>query len=539
MTSDPNQPRVPRPVPGCDLRSLPLTPSQAFVLSRIDGTLSTQDLSSMTGLPDEEIDRTLDRLAELGAVTWEGMAERPPVSQASRHQSEVVSRAREGMQRPVVETYSQPPPSESGQSMALYDPAELDEECDVPPDKRRRILDAFYQLDDLTYYELLGVATDATKKEIKDAYYRLAAEYHPDRYFRKNLGSFKQKMELVFARVTTACDTLTRKQTRDEYDAYLDTRQSTRRIERVLHDDAPAREEAPRAEPSGPASKRERDGSGARTSSERIRAAAWAAPPPPKGMTNPDAGRPPQPAVRRSSAAIKTKESVRARREAFAARISGGRVSRMPPARASQPAEVSSSLPPEQAGEALRRHVQERKEAVRRAQVKKYADTAQEALERGDAAAAANAYRLALQVMPDDPALQQAHEDAQQKATTMLSGSYLEQARYEERAERWKQAARSYSRAAEGMPDDALVQAKTAETMLRGNLDLRKASEYAKRATGLDPKNPSFHVILGKIYLAAGLALNARREFELAAELAPSDATIARLLESVRKGARS
>ena len=64
--TDPNQPRVPRQVPGCDLRSLPLTPSEAYVLSRIDGTLSTQDLSTMTGLPADEVDKTLDRLADLG-----------------------------------------------------------------------------------------------------------------------------------------------------------------------------------------------------------------------------------------------------------------------------------------------------------------------------------------------------------------------------------------------------------------------------------------------------------------------------------------
>ena len=51
----------------------------------------------------------------------------------------------------------------------------------------------------------------ADKKAIKDAYYVLAAEYHPDRYFRKRLGTFKSKMEAVFNRLTVAHDTLTRK----------------------------------------------------------------------------------------------------------------------------------------------------------------------------------------------------------------------------------------------------------------------------------------------------------------------------------------
>jgi tetratricopeptide (TPR) repeat protein len=44
---------------------------------------------------------------------------------------------------------------------------------------------------------------------------------HPDRYFGKRLGSFKQKMEQVFARVTVAYDTLSKNKTRAEYDARL------------------------------------------------------------------------------------------------------------------------------------------------------------------------------------------------------------------------------------------------------------------------------------------------------------------------------
>jgi curved DNA-binding protein CbpA len=541
LTKDLEQLRVPRQVPGCDLRSLPLTPSEAYVLSRIDGMLSSRDLSSLTGLDPTDVDRTLDRLAELGAVTWDGLAERAPLSNGSRRQSAFVAQAVRGMQRPAVESYSQPPPPEPAEALALYDPSELDEDCELPPEKRRRILDAFYRLEDLTHYELLGVDPSSTKKQIKDAYYEIAAEYHPDRYFRKNLGSFKQKMEMVFSRVTQANDTLTRNQSRAEYDAYLETQKSTRQIERTLRDstvellrskpkpkpkpaDAPRQERTQVGRVAGPQ----------QTQSQQMRA-AWVAPPPPRDMI------PPQEATKappKRSNTPSTKQSIKARREAFAARMSGGRVSRMPPARSSRPPETSSA-PPDQAGEALRRHVVERKDAIRRAQLRKYTDAAQEALDRNDPAGAANAYQLALKLAPDDPALVQAHLDAQQSAAAMLAGGYLQQAQYEERAERWKEAARSYTRAADGMLDDAAVQAKAAETMLRADLDLRKAAEYAKRATGLEPQSAQFHMILGKIYLAAGLALNARREIELAAELAPSDATIARLLESIRKGART
>ncbi len=513
------------------------------MLSRVDGSLSELDIASMTGLDDDEVNRTLDRLAELGAVTWDGKADPPPSSGAPRRQSDFIPKAPGGFKGPVVETYTRTPPSDLGQTLALYDPAELDEECDLPPDKRRRILDAFYQLDDLTYYELLGVETSASKREIKQAYYEIAAAYHPDRYFRKNLGSFKQKMELVFARVTLACDTLTRKQTRDEYDAYVETAMSTRRIERTLRDGPPAnllRSQAPPAEPEESSPTPERPQEQDPPSMQSEAQSAPQIPPPPRapGGTTPSASPgPPVRDARKVSSAPQTKQSAKARREAFAARISGGRVSRVPPSGSSQPSQKPK--PREEAGEALRRHLSERNESFRRARLKKFTDAAQEAIASGDPAAAANAYQLALQMTPDDSSLQEACEKAQHEAAKMLSGGYLQQARYEERSERWRDAARNYARAAEGMPEDPSVHAKAAEMMLRADLDMRKAAEYAKRATGFEPKNPQYHVILGKIYLAAGLVLNARREFELAAELAPSDATIARLLDSVRKGARA
>jgi len=66
--------------------------------------------------------------------------------------------------------------------------------------------------------------------------FELAAVFHPDKYFRKRLGSFKAKMEAVFGKVTMAHDVLTDREKRTEYDAYLNDQQSTRGIEALLND---------------------------------------------------------------------------------------------------------------------------------------------------------------------------------------------------------------------------------------------------------------------------------------------------------------
>ena len=102
------------------------------------------------------------------------------------------------------------------------DPPELLEEVDLDEARRRYILDAFAQLGRITHYALLGVPRAAEAKAVKAAYFRLAGLVHPDRYFGKHLGSYKPKMEALFARITEAFETLSSAKARAEYDTWLD-----------------------------------------------------------------------------------------------------------------------------------------------------------------------------------------------------------------------------------------------------------------------------------------------------------------------------
>ena len=52
-------------------------------------------------------------------------------------------------------------------------------------------------------YKILGVTRDATKKQIKKAYRKLALKYHPDKHALKSKAE-KQKMEEVFKTVKEA-----------------------------------------------------------------------------------------------------------------------------------------------------------------------------------------------------------------------------------------------------------------------------------------------------------------------------------------------
>src|SRR5262245_48267531 len=96
-----------------------------------------------------------------------------------------------------------------------------DEEVDLDAERRTYIDSMFGRLKDLTHYEALGIARTADRKEISRAYFRLVALVHPDRYFGKNLGSYKPKLLAVFARVTEANETLADPERRKAYDATL------------------------------------------------------------------------------------------------------------------------------------------------------------------------------------------------------------------------------------------------------------------------------------------------------------------------------
>jgi len=149
-------------------------------------------------------------------------------------------------------------------------------------------------------------------------------------------------------------------------------------------------------------------------------------------------------------------------------------------------------------------------------------------------AAAANAYRLALTIDPDNLEIAAALREAAQTAAVALAGGYLKQADYESRNEKWTEAARSYARAAAGMPNEAHVLHKTAHALLKSSGDMHQACDFAKRAIALAPKRVEFRMTLIEVYIAAGLRLAARRELDAAREIAPSDDRITELSKRLK-----
>jgi curved DNA-binding protein CbpA len=468
--------RVPRPITGCDPSRLPLSSLEAQLLARIDGNVAEAELAAASGLSPAAVAAALLRLRDLGAVD---LGERT---------SDVGSGP-----APAPTSAPTSPLTRKSDSPPSWSAAELAEDVELDGDKRRLILDAFYRLDRYNYYQLLGVHELSDKKQIKAAYYAIAPDFHPDKYFRKRLGSFKQKAEAIFTRLTLAHDVLTSKQRREQYDEYLDQLRRNRAAESVL--DEAGRDVAV------------------------VEAAVAEAA---RGLMQ---AQPAAPVVVQPRAA-----SAQERREALARKLLGGRKLPprpvAPPPASSQPAAAVEPLDPE----TMRRRYEEALAAARREQILRFSESALAAMERKDYAAASNAYRIAASLAPDDAELRGLADEAERAAAASLAEGYLKQAEYEASQERWNEAAMSYSKVCTGRPDDAKAHERVAFCTLKAQGNTRRAVEFGRRAVELAPNQAELRVTLARAYTEAGLEKSALAELERGAELAPKDARIKELI---------
>jgi len=83
----------------------------------------------------------------------------------------------------------------------------LDEDLELAVDVQRRILEFEARLGQ-PYHELLSVQQGAAPKSIKQAYFKLSKEFHPDRYFRKNIGDYAERLDRIFKKVLEAHEIL-------------------------------------------------------------------------------------------------------------------------------------------------------------------------------------------------------------------------------------------------------------------------------------------------------------------------------------------
>lgn len=112
------------------------------------------------------------------------------------------------------------PAIESGPaaSTASVVPGVDDDGIELSPGQRMAINATWEGIDANTCYEMLLLPRSADVSAIKKAYYKLSKEFHPDKFYRKNLGPYKEKLEIIFNKVNEAYRVLSDTAGRAEYD---------------------------------------------------------------------------------------------------------------------------------------------------------------------------------------------------------------------------------------------------------------------------------------------------------------------------------
>ena len=94
------------------------------------------------------------------------------------------------------------------------------------------------ELDQLSYYKLLGVGRGASRTAIQQAFYRRAVQLHPDRHFRLEDARLKEKIVAVYKRIAEGYRVLSSESHRRKYDREL--RRGQLRVRRDAYDHPPA-----------------------------------------------------------------------------------------------------------------------------------------------------------------------------------------------------------------------------------------------------------------------------------------------------------
>lgn len=73
------------------------------------------------------------------------------------------------------------------------------------------------KLDQLSYYDLLGVSSGTPASDIRTAFFRMSDDLHPDRYHMMADRELKERLETIYARICEAYRVLTTPEKRTAY----------------------------------------------------------------------------------------------------------------------------------------------------------------------------------------------------------------------------------------------------------------------------------------------------------------------------------
>ncbi len=457
--------RIPRQIEEADVGAHSMSAQEAFVHSCIDGVLNVDDIADLTVLEPAVVSESIERLISSGLVEWVGgkVSSAPPAAQ-------------------------------------LIEDVEIDEAL------QETVMQTFKRADRLNHYELLGVAMDADRAEIRKAYFALSKTFHPDSYYGKRLGSFKGQMEVIFRKVTDAYEVVGRQQKREAYDRYMKRSMVVSAAEEKIHRVEERAQAMSKALTRAPIAERQAGPVVAQAPSRD-----W---------------QPSQAPAKKSASMVPgtpEHDRMQRKRELLERKLRGRSMG--PPKKSGSVRSMPAPTAKVGAKTALRDLTRSLKNTagltggVDRAE--HHIEAARMAEAKGDLAAAATALRIAITLDSSRSDVQEQYRRVNSHLRVQLLDIHREQATYEEDNNLWSAASISWAKVAEAAPEDPIAPRRAARALLSAGGDLRKARDFAQRSLDLAPDSLEARLILARIYIQAGMDNSAAKELDAAAKLDP------------------
>ena len=163
--------RIPVLTPGIELTAYNLEPLEGYLISRLDGVSSISVLAGVVAMPVAELNSRVERLVNEGLLYWK-KSEAPKAA------------------APQVQ---------------------------LEPEAQVRIKAAENLVRSCSLWEIFGVKPNSPQSELKQIYFAMSKIYHPDCYYGRELGEYKQRIEELFQQIKSGYETLCSEEASQEY----------------------------------------------------------------------------------------------------------------------------------------------------------------------------------------------------------------------------------------------------------------------------------------------------------------------------------
>ena len=222
------------PDPALRLQHVTLSPDEGFIVSRIDGHVSIEQLLKLTPTPKIKVLQLVYGLIATGILEPPA----PPATESSTRRKATVRAAgkpaRQGAQaayhdavRDVAQGSTARRQSlnvriktqRTSAKLARPEPARsADVEKEELEFRRKKIQTTYRKLSSLSADELLEVAPNATFREIRYNYNLLAEIYHPDVAFRSEYADLKPQLVKIFRRLEASYQRMSSPRSESSFD---------------------------------------------------------------------------------------------------------------------------------------------------------------------------------------------------------------------------------------------------------------------------------------------------------------------------------